>query len=75
VEDVEGAECVVCMSEARDTMVLPCRHMCLCSGCATAVMAQADASRKCPVCRAEMQSLLRLEIQSKSARRETAEPV
>ncbi|OUC45590.1 hypothetical protein D917_01829 [Trichinella nativa] len=27
-------ECVVCMSEWRDTLILPCRHLCLCSGCA-----------------------------------------
>ena len=24
----------VCMSEGRDTMVLPCRHLCLCNPCA-----------------------------------------
>ena len=24
----------MCLSEARDTTVLPCRHMCMCSGCA-----------------------------------------
>ena len=30
----QGKECVVCLSEPRDTTVLPCRHMCMCSGCA-----------------------------------------
>ncbi|GMH10077.1 hypothetical protein Nepgr_011918 [Nepenthes gracilis] len=29
-----GKECVICLSEPRDTTVLPCRHMCMCSGCA-----------------------------------------
>ena len=29
-----GQDCVICMSEMRDTAVLPCRHMCLCGGCA-----------------------------------------
>ena len=30
----DGKECVVCLSEPRDTTVLPCRHMCMCSECA-----------------------------------------
>ena len=35
-DDVEdtGAECVVCMSDMRDTLILPCRHLCLCNTCA-----------------------------------------
>jgi hypothetical protein len=41
-------ECVVCMTEARDVMVLPCRHMCLCRGCADTLRQQ---SHKCPICR------------------------
>jgi len=27
-------ECVICMTDPRDTTVLPCRHMCMCSECA-----------------------------------------
>ena len=35
-DDMEdtGAECVVCMSDMRDTLILPCRHLCLCNTCA-----------------------------------------
>ena len=29
-DDVEGNECVICMSAPRDTTALPCRHMCMC---------------------------------------------
>lgn len=29
-----ASECVICLSEARTTVVLPCRHMCLCNDCA-----------------------------------------
>ena len=35
-EDIDdsGADCVVCMCELRDTIILPCRHLCLCFACA-----------------------------------------
>lgn len=39
-EDVEGNECVICMSAPRDTAALPCRHMCMCHGCASALKTQ-----------------------------------
>jgi len=29
-DDSQNAECVVCLSEMRDTIILPCRHLCLC---------------------------------------------
>ncbi|XP_014387228.1 PREDICTED: RING finger protein 157 [Myotis brandtii] len=29
-----SAECVVCLSDVRDTLILPCRHLCLCNTCA-----------------------------------------
>jgi hypothetical protein len=56
-EDVDGRECVICMSAPRDTTVLPCRHMCLCKACADALRSQTN---KCPICREPMESLLHI---------------
>ena len=28
-----GMECELCLSEPRDTMILPCRHLSICSSC------------------------------------------
>ena len=59
-ELAEGRECVICLSAERDTTVLPCRHMCMCHECATALKTQTN---KCPVCRADIESLLHIRIQ------------
>lgn len=37
-------ECVICLTEPKDTLLLPCRHLCVCSECFRHV-------DKCPVCR------------------------
>jgi hypothetical protein len=60
VEDIDGRECVICMSAERDTTVLPCRHMCMCQDCASALKTQTN---KCPICRNEITSLLHIKIQ------------
>lgn len=61
-EEGEGRECVICMSAERDTTVLPCRHMCMCQPCASALKTQTN---KCPICREEIGSLLHIKIQRK----------
>ena len=58
VEDEEGGgECVICMSEPRDTLILPCRHLCLCQLCADSLRYQAN---NCPICRAPFRALLQI---------------
>ena len=54
-DDESSSECVVCMSAPRDTLVLPCRHLCLCKGCAEVLRFQVraqvyDASPCCLLC-------------------------
>ncbi|KAI6692477.1 hypothetical protein NL676_020187 [Syzygium grande] len=59
-EDTDpGKECVICMTEPKDTAVLPCRHMCMCSDCAKELRLQ---SNKCPICRQPIQELLEIKV-------------
>lgn len=64
-EDTEdnGSECVICMSEVRDTLILPCRHLCLCNSCADSLRYQAN---NCPICRAPFRALLQIKALQKS---------
>ena len=55
----EEKECVVCMTNKRDTCVLPCRHVCCCADCANTLRLQSD---KCPVCRKPMTELVYLSV-------------
>jgi hypothetical protein len=52
-----AAECVVCLSDPRDTLILPCRHLCLCYACADSLRYQAN---NCPICRAPFRALLQI---------------
>ncbi|KAF2312066.1 hypothetical protein GH714_027932 [Hevea brasiliensis] len=54
-----GKECVICLSEPRDTTVLPCRHMCMCSGCAEVLRYQ---TKRCPICRQPVERLLEIRV-------------
>jgi len=57
-----GKECVICMTEPRDTTALPCRHMCMCGACARMLRGQ---SNRCPICRTPVESLLEIKVASK----------
>ena len=51
----DGNECVVCLCNNRNALILPCRHLCLCTECAPMVRQQ---SNKCPVCRTAIQKVV-----------------
>ncbi|XP_064601984.1 E3 ubiquitin-protein ligase MGRN1-like isoform X2 [Liolophura sinensis] len=57
-----GSECVICMSDTRDTLILPCRHLCLCNGCAESLRYQSSC---CPFCRAPFRALLQIRAMRK----------
>ena len=55
---VEGTEedlCVICLTNQKDTTVIPCMHQCLCKECADELRTK---SPKCPVCRGPINQLV-----------------
>ncbi|GER43474.1 RING/U-box superfamily protein [Striga asiatica] len=62
-----GKECVICLSEPRDTTVLPCRHMCMCSECAKVLRFQTN---RCPICRQPVERLLEIKVSNGGAENE-----
>eukprot|EP00009_Paramoeba_aestuarina_P010669 CAMPEP_0201539520 /NCGR_PEP_ID=MMETSP0161_2-20130828/70446_1 /ASSEMBLY_ACC=CAM_ASM_000251 /TAXON_ID=180227 /ORGANISM="Neoparamoeba aestuarina, Strain SoJaBio B1-5/56/2" /LENGTH=457 /DNA_ID=CAMNT_0047946923 /DNA_START=1429 /DNA_END=2802 /DNA_ORIENTATION=+ len=52
-----GKDCVICLATPPDTMVLPCRHMCVCRDCGDVFRHQCE---KCPICRAPILSLVQI---------------
>lgn len=63
-DDIEdsGLECVICMCDMRDTLILPCRHLCLCQACADSLRYQAS---NCPICRSPFRALLQIKALQK----------
>eukprot|EP00056_Hartaetosiga_gracilis_P005935 m.91006 g.91006 ORF g.91006 m.91006 type:complete len:499 (+) comp12321_c0_seq3:78-1574(+) len=60
--DDEG-DCVVCLCNPIDSLVLPCRHMCLCSVCAGSLR---DQSTNCPICRKPFYAILQIQAAVKA---------
>ncbi|KAI1298894.1 E3 ubiquitin-protein ligase mgrn1 [Mortierella claussenii] len=46
---LDAPECVICLSDIKDTIVLPCRHFCICSECGDVLRRRAP--QRCPICR------------------------
>lgn len=75
-EDDSDRLCVVCLTELKDTVMSPCRHLCLCIDCAKLMLtmsADADnmmrpidnsSNRKCPICRRVVKFVLHLKKSS-----------
>jgi len=70
LHDVYGSEmtdghrqdCIVCQSEPRDTAVMPCRHLCLCSACSDYIRSRVQYhSYKCPLCRERITRMMRFD--------------
>ena len=61
-------ECIACLTDPRDTILLPCRHLCVCASCFDHLTLD-----RCPVCRAAFFSYLRIDANA-NAMPLTAQP-
>ncbi|KAF2358749.1 Zinc finger RING-type [Trinorchestia longiramus] len=46
---VQLPECIVCQDRGRSVLLMPCRHLCLCQVCCSAILR--SNNKLCPVCR------------------------
>tara|TARA_A100001015_G_C15002046_1_gene718920 strand:+ start:743 stop:1318 length:576 start_codon:yes stop_codon:yes gene_type:complete len=58
VDNSSELECVICLTDPRDTIIMPCRHECLCRDCAEALRTQTN---RCPMCRGPIESMIHLQ--------------
>ncbi|CAG9328323.1 unnamed protein product [Blepharisma stoltei] len=56
--DEENQLCSICLEHRRNTIVIPCCHMCLCVRCGNFLRTQIN--KKCPICRTEADSLVKV---------------
>lgn len=49
--------CSICLSEKVSTIILPCRHFCICMDCSKNLV---ENTNKCPICRQKIGQLVRI---------------
>lgn len=64
IEEDEDGLCVICLTNPKDTAVMPCRHMCMCKDCGEQLLKHKPV---CPVCRAPISTLLHMPSLSNNA--------
>ena len=52
-------ECVICLTNPKDTICKPCKHVSLCTACAQVVF---QSEKKCPVCRQGISEIIPFKI-------------
>jgi hypothetical protein len=62
IEDGEGKECLICLTEPRNTLIMPCGHLCVCSDCGNTIHTK---KYTCPVCRGNIGSLIPFDMAKK----------
>ncbi len=60
-------ECVICYNSLKDTIVLPCRHLCICRGCAEIanqrqLLSNNVQHNKCPICRTKVTTYMHIKV-------------
>lgn len=56
--EAEGGECVICLTNPKDVVILHCKHVCLCSSCAA--ITSSTWSFQCPVCRGRVAAMVQV---------------
>jgi hypothetical protein len=56
-QDPDESLCVVCISNRKTVVLLPCRHMCVCPDCVQAILQVEPA---CPLCRAQVEDTIKV---------------
>lgn len=54
-DEDEDKECLICLSEPKDTLLMPCSHMCVCEDCGKQLV---KGKHTCPVCRGNISALI-----------------
>lgn len=54
-DDNPEAECLICLTVAKDTLIMPCAHLCVCEDCGKQLV---KAKHTCPICRGNISSLI-----------------
>jgi hypothetical protein len=58
-QERDHRRCVVCQDQAKNVLLLPCRHMCMCAPCAQTITRTALIYRRiCPLCRAPIEAIM-----------------
>ena len=53
--------CCVCLDGAKTVLLLPCRHLCVCENCSTAMDSQRrKLLRICPICRVTVEEMMKV---------------
>ena len=59
---LENGECLICCTNLRNTIFLPCKHSCTCNTCAHSLKMR---NNPCPICKIQIKDLLILEVNEK----------
>lgn len=58
VVEEDDTECVVCMADIKEMVLIPCGHMMLCVACCAKV--QSSSVKECPMCRCNIEYSFRM---------------
>ena len=65
-EEGQDKECLICLTETRSVIIMPCGHLCVCSQCGTEIHKQ---KYTCPICRGPINSLVPFDLTKVATKR------